>query len=82
MTAYQLTVNFTSDESVTTWDIDGAETAVEFFKIAMDDVDRVTSFRLERLDERGKPVAIPECETVAELSVEDQAEILEREEEQ
>lgn len=75
---YRLTVDFTSEDSVTTWDFPNAEDDKAFLKIALEDVKagRLKSFRLDRLDERGKRIKTPKCFTVAELSLKEQADIL------
>ena len=67
MKCYRLTVDFTSEYSLTTWEYDISDPA-EFFKTAIEDVDpdKVTSFSLLRLDERGKPIKQPKVYTVGQ----------------
>ena len=72
MTTHRLTIDFSSDGFVTTWDMAGAA-APAFIALAMEDMDQanVTSFKLERI-EGGEAVAMPHCKTETVWSVKDQ----------
>lgn len=77
MKRYRLTVDFAS-EGATTWDFPRFDGDEEFLKAALSELKgaNIKSFRLLRLDDKGKPIRQPKVFDVMEMSVEDQREIL------
>jgi hypothetical protein len=81
MNSYAITLKFTAPaESITLFDCITGDTVLDFLPITRDEMKSdsitLTSLSVERLDENGKPVVYREPESVAILSVEEQASLV------
>lgn len=70
---YRLTIDFTSDNPVTTWDV--PYRAPTFIALALEDMDNVMAFKLERI-EGGEAIVTPDCELVTVWSIADQTSLV------